>query len=536
MFIVLFLFVTWTSFDGMGQTMTTPLSLTLDHWTEVRARAHELSVEIKKGRWQTFCTSEWPSLNVGWPPEGTFNLTVILAVRAIVFQERPGSHPDQRPYITVWQDLVQNPLPWVKPWVKAEKLSPRVLALQDAETRQKSKSTRTAESETPSAPPGVYPEIEPPPEWPPFSPPPYPSPAPGSQSGRRATGSGPSAGTRSRRGATPDGPDTTVALPLREYGAPAGPNQLSPLQYWPFSSSDLYNWKNNHPPFSENPAGLTALIESLMFSHQPTWDDCQQLLQALFTTEERERITQEARKNIRGTNGQPATIAEAEEGFPHNRPNWDYNTAEGRGSLSAYRRALVAGLRGAARRPTNLAKVREIQQGPTEPPSVFLERLMEAYRRYTPFDPSSEGQKASVIMAFIGQSAPDIKRRLQRLEGLQDYDLRDVIKEAEKVYHKRESEEEKRERERREAEEREDRRDRRREKKLTKILAAVIKATGPDHRQSGNLGNAPRPGSRRRQPLDKDQCAYCKERGHWARECPKKRATPKVLSLGEDEE
>ncbi|XP_058400318.1 uncharacterized protein LOC131407566 [Diceros bicornis minor] len=273
-----------------------------------------------------------------------------------------------------------------------------------------------------------------------------------------------------------------------------------------------------------------------MFSHQPTWDDCQQLLQALFTTEERERITQEARKNIRGTNGQPATIAEAEEGFPHNRPNWDYNTAEGRGSLSAYRRALVAGLRGAARRPTNLAKVREIQQGPTEPPSVFLERLMEAYRRYTPFDPSSEGQKASVIMAFIGQSAPDIKRRLQRLEGLQDYDLRDVIKEAEKVYHKRESEEEKRERERREAEEREDRRDRRREKKLTKILAAVIKATGPDHRQSGNLGNAPRPGSRRRQPLDKDQCAYCKERGHWARECPKKRATPKVLSLGEDEE
>ncbi|XP_058387027.1 uncharacterized protein LOC131397945 [Diceros bicornis minor] len=197
----------------------------------------------------------------------------------------------------------------------------------------------------------------------------------------------------------------------------------------------------------------------------PDSEDPLELLQALFTTEERERITQEARKNIRGTNGQPATIAEAEEGFPHNRPNWDYNTAEGRGSLSAYRRALVAGLRGAARRPTNLAKVREIQQGPTEPPSVFLERLMEAYRRYTPFDPSSEGQKASVIMAFIGQSAPDIKRRLQRLEGLQDYDLRDVIKEAEKVYHKRESEEEKRERERREAEEREDRRDRRREKK-----------------------------------------------------------------------
>ena len=52
-----------------------------------------------------------------------------------------------------------------------------------------------------------------------------------------------------------------------------------------------------------------------------------------------------------------------------------------------------------------------------ESPSIFLERLMEAYRRYTPFDPSSEGQQVAVAMAFIGQSASDIKRKLQRLEG-----------------------------------------------------------------------------------------------------------------------
>ena len=82
-----------------------------------------------------------------------------------------------------------------------------------------------------------------------------------------------------------------------------------------------------------------------------------------------------------------------DEAFPLNRPNWDYNTAEGRGRLLVYRRTLVAGLRGAARRPTNLAKVREVLQGQTEPPSVFLERLMEAYRRYTPFDPRQRGRE-----------------------------------------------------------------------------------------------------------------------------------------------
>jgi hypothetical protein len=87
-----------------------------------------------------------------------------------------------------------------------------------------------------------------------------------------------------------------VALPLR--APPASQNDLQLLQYWPFSSSDLYNWKVNHPSFSENPTGLTGLIESLMYSHQPTWDNCQQLLQTLFTTEERERILLKARKNV----------------------------------------------------------------------------------------------------------------------------------------------------------------------------------------------------------------------------------------------
>ena len=119
-----------------------------------------------------------------------------------------------------------------------------------------------------------------------------PTPGPGlSDWGRRSLSR-----NKEPAGATPEGPaDSTVALPLRAVGALNG---LQLLQYWPFSSSDLYNWKVNHPPFSENPAGLTGLIESLMYSHQPTWDNCQQLLQTLFTTGERERILLKARKNV----------------------------------------------------------------------------------------------------------------------------------------------------------------------------------------------------------------------------------------------
>ena len=98
---ILFLYV----FFVMGQTVSTPLSLTKDHWMDVRARGQNLSVMVKKKPWLTFCSWEWPAFGVGLPAEGIFDLPTIRAVKAIVFQEGPGSHPDQQPYITVWEDL-----------------------------------------------------------------------------------------------------------------------------------------------------------------------------------------------------------------------------------------------------------------------------------------------------------------------------------------------------------------------------------------------------------------------------------------------
>ena len=65
-----------------------------------------------------------------------------------------------------------------------------------------------------------------------------------------------------------------------------------------------------------------------------------------------------------------------------------------------------------------------------------------------PNDPSSKEHKTTVAMAFIDQASRDIRKRLQRLEGLQDKSLRDLVQVAEKVYHNRETEEEKEQRKR----------------------------------------------------------------------------------------
>ena len=112
-------------------------------------------------------------------------------------------------------------------------------------------------------------------------------------------------------------------------------------QYWPFSTSDLYNWKTKTPSFSEKPQGLIDLLESILFTHNPTWDDCQQLLQVLFTTEECEWILSEARKNVPGVDGRPTTQPNLiDEGFPLTRPRWDFEHAKGREHLQMYHQTL----------------------------------------------------------------------------------------------------------------------------------------------------------------------------------------------------
>ncbi|MEJ1288508.1 hypothetical protein NN561_019539 [Cricetulus griseus] len=238
----------------MGQTVTTPLTLTLDHWTDVKTRAHNLSVEVRKGPWQTFCSSEWPSFGVGWPPEGTFNLSLISAIKRIIFQAS-GGHPDQVPYIIVWEDLVQNPTPWVRPWTTgAETVMVAVAAKPKVPPPDKPVPA-------PSAPMEIYPEIDDGSLLLDHPPPPYPQPASHARppqvlppaDSRTTSETGPAAGTRSRRGRSPGGEgsglDSATALPLRAYGPTPAPGELVPLQYWPFSSADMYNWKTNHSSF-----------------------------------------------------------------------------------------------------------------------------------------------------------------------------------------------------------------------------------------------------------------------------------------------
>ena len=131
----------------------------------------------------------------------------------------------------------------------------------------------------------------------------------------------------------------------------------------------------------------------------------------------------------------------------------------------------------------------------------------------------------------MNQAAPDIRKKLQKIEGLGEQTIQDLLKAAEKVSNNRETPEEREERLRREERElaekirKEDREhrvkeNRKNQRELAKILFAGIKA-GTELREprGPKTGEKARP---KRQALKKDQWAYCREQGHWKSECPKR--------------
>lgn len=98
--------------------------------------------------------------------------------------------------------------------------------------------------------------------------------------------------------------DSELALGIMAFHAQGG--RGSEMAFWlliedssyvSFSSNDLYSWKLQNS-FLERPSSLTGFLDSLMLTHQRTWDTCQQLLQVFLTTEKRERILGADRKLV----------------------------------------------------------------------------------------------------------------------------------------------------------------------------------------------------------------------------------------------
>ncbi|KFQ66932.1 hypothetical protein N335_04080, partial [Phaethon lepturus] len=131
-----------------------------------------------------------------------------------------------------------------------------------------------------------------------------------------------------------------------------------------------------------------------------------------------------------------------DQNFPSVNPEWDPNQPGSRAMLDRYQRWILYGVKNAMPKAINWSKIYEVRQELNESPSAFMERLKVTARKYTNLDlerPEEAVQLASICM---GQSAPDIRKKLQKLEGPESRDLGKMLEIAWAVYNNREKEKE----------------------------------------------------------------------------------------------
>lgn len=95
-------------------------------------------------------------------------------------------------------------------------------------------------------------------------------------------------------------------------------------------------------------------------------------------------------------------------------------------------------LHGLANKAVNYDRMKEITQRPQENPGEFLERLSQALQKCTRIAPTSLAGTALLHSHFISQLAPDIRKKLKKLEDGPRTPQRKLLNVAFKVFHNRE--------------------------------------------------------------------------------------------------
>lgn len=144
----------------------------------------------------------------------------------------------------------------------------------------------------------------------------------------------------------------------------------------------------------------------------------------------------------------------------------------------------------ASQKPTHLAKGTDVKESSDESPSAFL----DAYLLYTPIDPEDLPNFKALNLAFVSQSAPDMRTKIQKMDVFTGKNRSALLEISQKVFDDRDSKED----------------------LVNKMGCATMAAL----QAAAAVSSAHAYRDKRRRPLLKDQCTYCKEMGHWKSECP----------------
>lgn len=314
----------------------------------------------------------------------------------------------------------------------------------------------------------------------------------------------PAACTRSRTAIS----ERTSLYPLREV--PLGGNQGGiGFVAVPLNTTDVRNFKKEMGALLDDPLGVAEKLDQFLGPNTYTWEEIQSILGILFTAEEKGMIRQAGmriweRQNQAGPPG--------DQKWPNVDPHWDHQQPQGRQNMRDLRTLIIQGIREAVPRGQNINKAFNEQQGKDESPTEWLERLRKSLQMYSGIDPNTVAGTALLRTQFVAKSWGDIRRKLEKLEDWQERGLEELLREAQKVYVRRDEE---------------------KQKAKAKIFVAAVRESQKNKTQSGEnrekrIEKTPR-GQPHRERFTIPVCYYCNKRGHVQRNCRKREQDEKIF-------
>ncbi|XP_071410337.1 uncharacterized protein [Pithys albifrons albifrons] len=280
-----------------------------------------------------------------------------------------------------------------------------------------------------------------------------------------------------------------LEAPLRQAMGNQGPMYIKT----PFSLVELQQWKASVGSYRDNPDKVANYVERAIKTQDPDWFDLEVLMDTLLDSTEKEMVKRAAKAGIQLLRAAGQISGEVLQIFPPMDPKWDPNVPAQREALTRYQEYVVYGFRHAIPKAVNWAKMYEVKQDKNESPTDFLNKLKDVIRKYTDIDTESDTGKKHLVNLFIGQSADDIRRKLQKAGDKKD--ISELLDIAWVVYRNRE------------------------QKGKTKVLE-LEEDDGHGHCncQERRKHNTQNKGCKHHYQYDR--CSYCKKKGHWRKDCP----------------
>uniref|UniRef100_A0A674GP49 CCHC-type domain-containing protein n=1 Tax=Taeniopygia guttata TaxID=59729 RepID=A0A674GP49_TAEGU len=489
----------------------------LEHWEDCSVRRKR-----SKEKMIHYCVEVWGNMEIGkfqyWPAFGTFEVKLCQALLDHLYEEEEWDN-EELDYARLWEYASARLFPIKtsgsqvssgKTWEPLENLPPPY---------QVPPTQALAPAVPPSAPSA---QSAPPPNTQvsdagapgPSQPPPPLSTQPGKthtcacHTGKST--SPPASRTRQKTrkeytGDSDDEKDRPNLYPLREV--PTAPGIIGFVNI-PINTGDVRAFKKEMRKLMDDPLGVAERLDEFLGNSIYSYDDISAILRSLFNAEERDMIRQAAIKDWEFRNPQGGSGAEK---WPEQRPSWNAQVEADREEMIRLRNMVIQGIRGAVPRGQNISKALGECQGKDETPTDWLERLRKSLQMYSGTDPDSPVGTVLLKTQFVAKSWEDIRKKLEKIDNWQEKSLQELLREAQKVYMRRDEE---------------------KQKTQARVLVAAVREAQTAAESSAPARGPPgKPAhtQKKNKQVSAPECFYCKKKGHLKRDCKKRIKDEKVF-------